>query len=827
MRRSKCIIITPLVFLILFWAGINNNVSASTVVEGITVPELPFTPSDDIAYNDIFAYYSPNGYWWVKFYNDDNNYLQFGNCPNYNDSYFAFNPNNIYAGCSNSTYSTDWTYFFCNGIFTAYFSLDQTLPSSGIISSKDIYNSSGVKIFTANVKSGSPSLSHLLSDNFDSYSLGSFPDSGGWVLRYAGEGTGSQYVDNSHSVSNPQALRLAGSSCWSAEAYHATPIPNRVRFETKVLVDRLVDCGCTNILAGTGLYNPDLGAWGTRFGGVVFACDGMIYASPKQYDQSADIPLLAYSPGTWYQVATEVDLVSRSFDVYIDGNLLRTGLSIPDSGLPTGIELVSGHGGNPVAWFDDVNLIEIREAPAYALTITLDPPEGGTITSDPAGMTCSGNTCQGSFPQGTSVTLTAHPNDGWEFLHWDDGVLCYPVDTKTFSMDAVKVVIAKFSAGNNKSSLIPVDSSPINSRTPVILVHGNNNESESMFGWKAFLKEATRNPVARTLFKLYLFSYDSTRTNSYNGSALGASIEGLPELQDKNLIILAHSRGGIVARYYMNYYILSNGTNKGKLGGEKVSRLFTLGTPHHGSPGADLWWIYFSFDYNFSYLTSVALSDLYFNFNIWDVKTAKFLLWDDVDEILTDDSIAWHSALEGQDICRKLISTDSDLKLLNKDEQYFSKIVAYGANNYSSSLSKRMTLRIYATVSDLTGLYRLSWVNKHNRLDLATVLMARIPIIPNGYQADCNPDVLNPINNNFWPFQANDGLVPLTSALFLMPGSLNLFQQQKGKLNYDEEELDRACQVAECNVVKGSMDHLDLLENRNIIKSVLSRLILF
>lgn len=651
--------------------------------------------------------------------------------------------------------------------------------------------------------------------------------SGGWVLRYAGEGAGSQYVDNNHSVSSPQALHLGGSSCWSAEAYHATPVPNQVKLETNVLVDQVVSCGCTNILAAVGLYNPDLGAWGIRFGGVVFACDGVIYASPNQYEQTTDLPLLSYSPGTWYHVTVEVDLISRSFDVHINGNLLGTGLPILNSGMPTGIELVSGHGGSPVVWFDDVNLAERSETPTHILTITLDPQTGGTVTSEPPGVNCSGNTCQGSFPEGTVVTLTAHPNDGWQFLHWDDGSVCYPSDSKTFTVNASIAVAADFIAWNNKTSLIPVDSKLIGLRTPVILVHGNKNESESEFGWKTFLKEATKDPVANTLFKFYLFSYDSGRPNDYNGSTLGYAIDTLPELQDKSITLLAYSRGGIISRYFMNYYTIINGTYEGKFGGDKVSRLITLATPHRGSPAADLWWTYFSFDYSFSDLTSVALSDLYFNFNIWDERTSRYLLWDDIDGILTNDSILWHSALEGKDICRKLMSSDSDLRVLNLTERYLNKIIAYGGNNYSSSLYKKLALRIYATVSDITGLYRLSWLNKHNQLDLATVLMAKMPIIPNGYQFECNLTVLNPIDNNYRPFQANDGLVPLTSALFLKPGSSNVFQLQKGKIHYNEAALDSSCQVAECTIVPGSIDHLDFLDNKVIIKEVLSKLMLY
>ena len=37
----------------------------------------------------------------------------------------------------------------------------------------------------------------IFEDNFDSYTVGTFPSSGGWILRYTGLGSAYQIVDNS------------------------------------------------------------------------------------------------------------------------------------------------------------------------------------------------------------------------------------------------------------------------------------------------------------------------------------------------------------------------------------------------------------------------------------------------------------------------------------------------------------------------------------------------------------------------------------------------------------------------------------------------------
>lgn len=130
---------------------------------------------------------------------------------------------------------------------------------------------------------------------------------------------------------------------------------------------------------------------------------------------------------------------------------------------------------------------------------------------------------------------------------------------------------------------------------------------------------------------------------------------------------------------------------------------------------------------------------------------------------------------------------------------------------------------------DITGfLYQLSndklnwssmskYLSEHQLLDLSTVLMEQMPIIPPGY--DGVPD--NPQR----PFKANDGLVPLASALFLKHNASSLFQFNKNKFSYVKTLLNNFfCQIAECNVIDGAIDQLGFLDNSQIIFTVLSKL---
>ena len=104
-----------------------------------------------------------------------------------------------------------------------------------------------------------------------------------------------------------------------------------------------------------------------------------------------------------------------------------------------GIDGVTGLKSNEVSY-------EITSAASVVkLTVVLSPEGGGEVTGP--GIDCgNGYTdCQESYPPDASVTLTARANDEYEFLYWDDGTTHYNGASMTFTMDADKIIKAKFS----------------------------------------------------------------------------------------------------------------------------------------------------------------------------------------------------------------------------------------------------------------------------------------------------------------------------------------------------------------------------------------------
>lgn len=82
--------------------------------------------------------------------------------------------------------------------------------------------------------------------------------------------------------------------------------------------------------------------------------------------------------------------------------------------------------------------------PTLALTVSRQGAGSGTVTSTPAGIAC-GATCTASYPQGTTVSLTAQPDAGSLFGGWSGA--CSGVGACTVTMDAARTVSARFDVG--------------------------------------------------------------------------------------------------------------------------------------------------------------------------------------------------------------------------------------------------------------------------------------------------------------------------------------------------------------------------------------------
>ena len=100
-----------------------------------------------------------------------------------------------------------------------------------------------------------------------------------------------------------------------------------------------------------------------------------------------------------------------------------------------GADLVAGPG-------EFAGHLAVKPPPSDTLTMIRAGNGSGTVTSKPAGMSCS-HTCSHSFPIGTSVRLTARPAAGSAFTGWSRN--CSGTKTCIVTMTGPRTVAAKFS----------------------------------------------------------------------------------------------------------------------------------------------------------------------------------------------------------------------------------------------------------------------------------------------------------------------------------------------------------------------------------------------
>jgi hypothetical protein len=105
------------------------------------------------------------------------------------------------------------------------------------------------------------------------------------------------------------------------------------------------------------------------------------------------------------------------------------------------------------------------------LNVALNNPAGGVVTSVPIGINC-GSTCSAVYGYNTSVTLTAAPNQAYNFTGWSGA--CSGTSTCPLTMDSGKDVTANFSI---KQFTITASAEPIGSITPsgaVVIDYGSS-----------------------------------------------------------------------------------------------------------------------------------------------------------------------------------------------------------------------------------------------------------------------------------------------------------------------------------------------------------------
>jgi PKD repeat protein len=192
----------------------------------------------------------------------------------------------------------------------------------------------------------------LFFEDFEGYPENGYP--GSFTQLYNGTGNANQKVITTAGAdgADTKVFRLQGASSWASE--HIVTLP--ATLPSVLVIDALIKPVSGAWPGRFGLRNPT-GTWGTRVSAVLFDGSGKITALRNGSD-SDKITLGSYSMNVWYRVTLVHDIGAKTYDVYIDGELLGAGIPMHATLNPTQFHLTSGNSGTNEIYYDNTGFYE-------------------------------------------------------------------------------------------------------------------------------------------------------------------------------------------------------------------------------------------------------------------------------------------------------------------------------------------------------------------------------------------------------------------------------------------------------------------------------------
>jgi len=200
----------------------------------------------------------------------------------------------------------------------------------------------------------------IFQDDFESYSIGTFPYSGGWQIVWNGAGNQYQIITNSYSHSPSKSLQLVGSYGWSIVVKRDFSSSSNLMGYEGYLMSADYGSDPQSCEASIGFFNQYIEEWGRFYANILFE-NGSIWVGGSG---DTYVKLQAFTPLTWYKIRTVLDKSSGIYNVWINDALV--GANLVESNDPNEIlSLDVGEGWESTyCYFDDVKVFEIGGTPS-------------------------------------------------------------------------------------------------------------------------------------------------------------------------------------------------------------------------------------------------------------------------------------------------------------------------------------------------------------------------------------------------------------------------------------------------------------------------------
>jgi hypothetical protein len=193
----------------------------------------------------------------------------------------------------------------------------------------------------------------LFADDFESYSVGTFPSRGGWEQVW--RGTGENHITDAYSLSPTRCLQLWGRANNSSVAQRTFSTDATViGYEYAIRIES-IGTGGPGRTESPGFFNRDVYTWGRYYATVGFNHD------TRKIEADDGSILGEWEPGVWYRVKVVLDRSTNTYSVWIDRELRAEGLDtkFADTQNINALALFSGHPGVTV-YYDNVKVTAPR-----------------------------------------------------------------------------------------------------------------------------------------------------------------------------------------------------------------------------------------------------------------------------------------------------------------------------------------------------------------------------------------------------------------------------------------------------------------------------------
>ncbi len=351
--------------------------------------------------------------------------------------------------------------------------------------------------------------------------------------------------------------------------------------------------------------------------------------------------------------------------------------------------------------------------------------------------------------------------------------------------------LAKKRSRSTLNKLYQFDKHPLGNRIPVILMPGRAEEFQAASWWERFRKLSYKHPGFEDKFKLYAFIYKSSdeldRQAQDFVTEFKAYFGNLPPAQ--KVLLVSYSLGGVISRDALEDPQVN----------EQVHSLIAMGVPFHGTPIFDPDW-FTQYLGSHSPIRTAWDRAVYRIYLLDKNNLSRGIKWNNFDNSLPQFKL--EPILNGDQVLAK----SQPYVERTTTDAFKKKTILYGSyleNEYleqppssGASLVKRTTKIPKAIIGALIPLYGSS---VHAVFVYMNKQMAELPTFSETQLKGVDEKV----------YRYNDGVIPLSSALFLPARSTPYKEDWQGML----KAVD--CQKARVFV---NIDHMHL-GDYNIVKN--------